>query len=71
MDFRSLQKVDYEQRKVAHALLRFTKVSLQYIVSLGDERIWSRGRAKSVSAKHYHLNEILRMAEQYHKAWEN
>ena len=29
------------------------------------------GRAKSVSAKHYLLNEIDRMTEQYHKAWKN
>ena len=29
------------------------------------------GRAKSVSAKHYLLNEIDRMTEQYHKARKN
>jgi intergrase/recombinase len=29
------------------------------------------GRAKSVSAKYYLLNEIDRMTEQYHKAWKN
>ena len=28
-------------------------------------------KAKSVSAKHYLLNEIDRMTEQYCKAWEN
>jgi hypothetical protein len=27
------------------------------------------GRAKSVSAKHYILNEIDRMTEQYREAW--
>ena len=43
-------------------------------MSPGDERIWSRDtckRAKSVNTKHYLLNEIDRMTEQYHKAWKN
>jgi hypothetical protein len=29
------------------------------------------GRAKSVSANHYLLNEIDRMTEQYYQAWKN
>jgi hypothetical protein len=30
-----------------------------------------QGRAKSVSAKHYLLNEIDKMTEQYYKVWKN
>jgi hypothetical protein len=29
------------------------------------------GRAKSVSAKYYLLNEIDRMTEEYHEVWKN
>jgi hypothetical protein len=29
------------------------------------------GRARSVSAKHYLINEIDRMVQQYDKAWKN
>ena len=82
-DFRSLQKVNYEQRKVAHALLKSRtdgKVAFKdlqkfhYNILCSSETKESgaevlAGRAKSVSAKHYLLNEIDRMIEQYIKAW--
>jgi len=81
--FRSLSKVEYEQRKVAHALL---KSHTNGVVAFKDLRIFhynvlSRsemkesgaevlaGRTRSVSAKHYLVNEIDKMVEQYDKAW--
>jgi intergrase/recombinase len=81
--FRSLSKVEYEQRKVAHALL---KSHTNGVVAFKDLRkfhynVLSRsemkesgaevlaGRARSVSAKHYLVNEIDKMVEQYDKAW--
>jgi intergrase/recombinase len=83
-DFRSLPKVEYEQRKVAHAILKshtdgqvafkdlrkfhYNILCRSELKESGAEVL--AGRAKSVSAKHYLLNEIDKMTEQYHKAWE-
>jgi intergrase/recombinase len=83
-DFRALSNVEYEQRKVAHGLLRSAtdgKVSFMdlrkfhYNVLCRSDLKESgaevlEGRAKSVSAKHYLLHEIDKMVEQYHDAWE-
>jgi intergrase/recombinase len=83
-DFRTLSKVEYEQRKVAHVLLkthtdgRVSFMDLRkfhYNVLCRSEMKESgaevlAGRAKSVSAKHYLINEIDRMTEHYCKAWE-
>lgn len=82
-EFRSLSKVEYEQRKVAHALLKshtegqvafkdlrkfhYNTLCRSEMRESGAEVL--AGRAKTVSAKHYLLNEIDRMTEQYHKAW--
>ena len=85
LDFRALSKVDYEQRKVAHGLLKSMtggKVSFMdlrkfhYNVLCRSELRESgaevlEGRAKSVSAKHYLLHEIDKMTEQYHCAWKS
>jgi intergrase/recombinase len=85
LDFRALPIVEYEQRKVAHRLLKSMtdgKVSFMdlrkfhYNVLCRSELKESgaevlEGRAKSVSAKHYLLHEIDKMVEQYHNAWKN
>jgi len=77
-----LPKVEHEQRKVAHELLKSHtngKVAFMdlrkfhYNVLCRSEMKESgaeilAGRAKSISAKHYLINEIDKMAEQYHKA---
>ena len=84
LDFRALPNVDYEQRKVAHGLLKSMadgKVSFMdlrkfhyNVLCRSDLRESGaevlEGRAKSVSAKHYLLHEIDKMTEQYHSAWE-
>jgi intergrase/recombinase len=84
LEFRKLQTVEYEQRRIAHAILK-SKTNGQ--VSFMDMRKFHynvlcrsemkeagaevlQGRAKSVSAKHYLLNEVDKMTEQYHKAWQ-
>ncbi|MGI8832494.1 MAG: integrase [Nitrososphaeraceae archaeon] len=81
--FRLLPKVEYEQRKVAHALL---KSHTNSVVAFKDLRKFHynilcrsemkesgadvlAGRARSVSAKHYLVNEIDKMVEQYDKGW--
>jgi intergrase/recombinase len=82
LDFRSLPKVEYEQRKVVHALKSHTEGQVafkdlrkfHYNILCRSEMKESgaevhAGRAKSVSAKHYLLNEIDRMTEQYRGAW--
>jgi intergrase/recombinase len=85
LDFRSLPKMEYEQRKVAHALLKsrtngqvaFKDLrKFHYNILCRSEMKESgaevlAGRANSVSAKHYLLNEIDRMTEQYHRAWKD
>jgi intergrase/recombinase len=79
-----LPNVDYEQRKVAHGLLKSMadgKVSFMdlrkfhyNVLCRSDLRESGaevlEGRAKSVSAKHYLLNEIDKMVKQYQNAWE-
>ena len=74
---------EYEHRKVAHMILKGHtdgQVSLMdlrkfhYNVLCRSENEESgaevlEGRAKSISAKHYLINEIDKMTEQYHKAW--
>jgi intergrase/recombinase len=83
LEFRALSKIEYEQRKVAHGLLKNLtdgQVSFMdlrkfhYNVLCRSEMKESgaevlEGRSKSVSAKHYLLNEIDKMTEQYHNAW--
>ena len=85
LDFRGLPKVEYEQRKVAHTLLKsYTDGQVSFmdlrkfhynVLCRSDMKEYGaeilQGRAKSVSAKHYLLNEIVRMTEQYYKAWKN
>lgn len=81
MDFRSLQKVGYEQRKVAHALL---KSQTDGQVAFKDLRkfhynILCRSEMKESGAEVLAgrlnllvlnlLNEIDRMTEQYHEIW--
>ena len=81
--FRSLPKVEYEQRKVAHALLtshtngvvafkdlrkfHYNILCRSKMKESGAEVL--AGRARSVSAKHYLVNEIDKMVEQYDKGW--
>jgi intergrase/recombinase len=79
-----LPNVDYEQRKVAHGLLKNMtdgKVSFMdlrkfhyNVLCRSDLRESGaevlEGRAKSVSAKHYLLHEIDKMVKQYQNAWE-
>jgi intergrase/recombinase len=81
--FRSLPKVEYEQRKIAYGLLKSHtngKVAFMdlrkfhYNVLCRSEMKESgaeilAGRAKSISAKHYLINEIDKMTEQYSRAW--
>jgi intergrase/recombinase len=83
LNFRSLPKVEYEQRKVANALLKshtngqvaFKDLRKFYYNILCRSEMKESGaevlagRAKSVSAKHYLLHEIDRMTEQYRGAW--
>jgi intergrase/recombinase len=83
LDFRALSNVNYEQRKVAHGLLKSMtdgKVSFidlrkfHYNVLCRSDLKESgaevlEGRAKSISAKHYLLHEIDEMVDQYHNAW--
>ena len=83
--FRSLPKVEYEQRKVAHALI---KSRTNGVVAFKDLRKFHynilcrsemkesgaevlAGRASSVSAKHYLINELDKMVKQYDNAWKN
>jgi intergrase/recombinase len=77
--------VEYEQRKVAYSLLKnhtdgqvaFKDLrKFHYNILCRSEMKESgaevlAGRAKSVSAKHYILNEIDRMTQQYLKAWKS
>jgi intergrase/recombinase len=84
-DFRSIPKAEYERRKVAHALLKshtdgrvafkdlrkfhYNILCRSEMKETGAEVL--AGRAKSVSTKHYLLNEIDKMTEQYYKAWKD
>ena len=82
-DFRGLRKVDYEFRKFAHlqikdatggelAFMDLRKFNYNINVrselkELGAEVL--AGRAKTVSARHYLLNELDLLSEQYEKGW--
>jgi len=82
-DFRALSKVDYDFRKFVHlqikqatndevALMDLRKFNYNINVrsemkELGAEVL--AGRAKTVSARHYLLNELDLLAQQYEKAW--
>jgi intergrase/recombinase len=84
LDFRALPKADYELRKFAHlsikeatngdvALMDLRKFNYNVNVrsemkEMGAEVL--AGRAKTVSARHYLLNELDLLAEQYRKAWQ-
>jgi intergrase/recombinase len=83
LQFRATYAAEYEHRKVAHMVLKSHtdgQVSLMdlrkfhYNVLCRSEMKESgaevlEGRAKSISAKHYLINEIDKMTAQYHKAW--
>ena len=82
-EFRSLSKVDYESRKFAHMQIKEATNSemafmdmrkFNYNINarsemreLGAEVL--AGRAKTVSARHYLINELDVLVEQYGKAW--
>jgi hypothetical protein len=84
LEFRALAKVDYEFRKFAHLQIKeatngeMTLMDLRkfnYNVNvraemkeMGAEVL--AGRAKSVSARHYLLNELDELSEQYSRAWQ-
>lgn len=82
-EFRALPIVNYELRKIAHkmvkqgtdgesALMDLRKYHYNVNVRSEMKEIGAEvlaGRAKTVSAKHYLLNEIDLLAEQYRKAW--
>jgi intergrase/recombinase len=81
--FRALAKVTYEERKVCHTLLKnatdgqvefMTLRKYHYNVMLrsgmgeiGAEVL--QGRAKSVGARHYLMNGLDTLSEQYREAW--
>lgn len=83
LDFRSLPKTDYEFRKFAHlrlkevtngevALMDLRKFNYNVntrseMKEMGAEVL--AGRAKTVSARHYLLNELDVLAVQYGNAW--
>jgi hypothetical protein len=83
LEFRDLSKVDYEFRKFTHLRLKEAtngQVSLMDLrkfnynmnarsemKEMGAEVL--AGRAKTISARHYLLNELDLLAEQYEKAW--
>jgi len=83
-EFRELSDVNYDFRKFAHLQIKNAtsgEISLidlrkfNYNVNarsemreLGAEVL--AGRAKTVSARHYLLNEIDLLSEQYHEAWQ-
>ena len=81
--FRALPKVNYELRKFAHLQIKEATNGISFMdlrkfnynvnvrsemKELGAEVL--AGRAKTVSARHYLLNELDFLAEQYRKAWE-
>lgn len=81
--FRDLEVVNYEQRKIAHSFIKnYTDGQVSFmnlrkfhynILCRSEMREQGAeilaGRAKSVSAKHYLTFEIDKMVEQYGKAW--
>jgi hypothetical protein len=82
-DYRALPTVNYELRKFAHlqikeatngiALMDLRKFNYNINVRSGMREQGAEvlaGRAKTVSARHYLLNEIDLLAEEYRKAWD-
>ena len=83
-EFRSLSKADYEFRKFAHLQIKeatngetrfmdlrkfnYNVNARSEIRELGAEVL--AGRAKTVSARHYLLNELDLLADQYRQAWQ-
>ncbi|WP_415282427.1 integrase [Candidatus Nitrososphaera sp. FF02] len=82
--FRSLSKTDYEVRKIAHVQIKSkmnNEISFMdlrkfnYNVNARSEMREQgaevlAGRAKTVSARHYLMNEIDLLSEQYERAWQ-
>jgi hypothetical protein len=82
-EFRALAKVDYEFRKFAHLQIKeatnreMTLMDLRkfnYNINVRSEMKEMgaevlAGRAKTISARHYLLNELESMANQYKNAW--
>jgi hypothetical protein len=78
-----MSKADYESRKFAHLQIKeamngeMTLMDLRkfnYNINVRSEMKEMgaevlAGRAKTVSARHYLLNELDELAEQYGKAW--
>ncbi len=83
-DFRGLGHADYEQRKIAHSIIKThtdSKVSFMDLRKFHYNMLCRSGlkeqgaevlagRAKTISAKHYMTYEIDKMAEQYIIAWQ-
>lgn len=82
-DFRALPKVNYELRKFAHLQIKEATNGLalmdlrkfNYNVNVRSEMREQgaevlAGRTKTVSAKHYLLNELDLLANQYAKGWQ-
>lgn len=83
-EFRALSRADYELRKFAHLQVKestngevafmdlrkfnYNINSRSEMKELGAEVL--AGRAKTVSARHYLLNELDVLAEQYSRAWQ-
>jgi intergrase/recombinase len=82
-EFRALTRADYELRKFAHLQIKeamngeMTLMDLRkfnYNINVRSEMKEMgaevlAGRAKTVSARHYLLNQLDELAEQYTKAW--
>lgn len=83
IDFRSLPKTDYEFGKFAHlrlkektdgevALMDLSKFNYNVNARSGMKEMGAEvlaGRAKTVSARHYLLNELDVLADHYGNAW--
>lgn len=83
-NFRELKKADYEQRKIAHSIIKTQTDGKTSFMDLrkfhynilcrselreqGAEVL--AGRVKTISAKHYLTYEIDKMVEQYLTAWQ-
>ena len=81
--FRALSKVNYDLRKFAHLQIKEATNGISFMdlrefnydvnvrsemKELGAEVL--AGRATTVSAMHYLLNELDMLSEQYHNAWQ-
>jgi intergrase/recombinase len=83
-DFRGLKKADYEQRKIAHSLIKTQTDGKTSFMNLrkfhynilckselkesGAEVL--AGRAKTISAKHYLTYKLDKMVAQYSTMWQ-